>query len=147
MLLALPEKLVSKLPPVWDNFSKTVGVELPHKAGEVVMFEVVGQQISGEFRWSPDYKSGKILAPRNNVIGSRIVDKLVSFGEEGGRHGTMRLDSQEPSLTGIERQGHAWGRPKQIHGKRQLITRPEAVSVLGGGLYVVKTQEEEAKAR
>lgn len=41
-----------------------VSVELANETGEIVVFEVLGKQISGEFGRSPDDERRSILAPR-----------------------------------------------------------------------------------
>lgn len=38
------------------------------------MFEVVREEIAGELRRTPDYESGIVFAPGDNVIGGGVVD-------------------------------------------------------------------------
>lgn len=59
-----------------------VGVELADKAREVVVLEVVGKEISGELRRTPNDEGGVVFAPRDDVVGGGVVDELVGFGEE-----------------------------------------------------------------
>jgi hypothetical protein len=55
---------------------------LANEAGEVVVFEVVREEVSSEFRRTPDDEGGVIFTPRDDVICGRIIDKLVCFCEE-----------------------------------------------------------------
>lgn len=80
MLFSLLEELIGKLPSVWYNLSKTVGVELAHEAGEIVVLEVVGEEVAGELGGTPDHESGVVFAPRDDVVGCWVIDQLVSFG-------------------------------------------------------------------
>lgn len=57
-------------------------IELADKAREIVVLEVVREEVTGELRGTPDDKCGVIFAPRNDVIGCRIIDQMVRFGEE-----------------------------------------------------------------
>lgn len=91
MLLTLSEELVGELPSVRDNLPKTISVELADKAGEIVVLEVVGEEIAGELRGTPDDESGVVFAPGDNVIGGGIVDQLVSLGEERGWDRLVRV--------------------------------------------------------
>jgi len=72
-----------------------VGVELPNKAGEVVVLEVVGKQISGELRRSPHHKGGVVLSPRHNVVSGGIIHQIVSLGEKRSRHGAVAIVGQQ----------------------------------------------------
>ena len=51
-----------------------ISVELADEAGEVVVFEVVGEEISGELRRAPNDEGGVVFTPRNNVIGGGIIN-------------------------------------------------------------------------
>lgn len=86
MLLSFLEELVCKLPSVRDDLPKAIGVELANKAREVVVLEVVGKKVAGKLRRAPYDKGGVVFAPRDDVIGGRVVDKLVSLGEKWGRN-------------------------------------------------------------
>jgi len=68
-----------------------ISVELADEAGEIVVLEVVGEEIAGELRGTPDDESGVVFAPGDNVIGGGIVDQLVSLGEERGWDRLVRV--------------------------------------------------------
>ena len=59
-----------------------IGVELADEAGEVVGFEVPGEEVAGELRRTPHHEGGFVFAPRDYVVGGRIVDQLIGFSEE-----------------------------------------------------------------
>ncbi|MCI85057.1 hypothetical protein A2U01_0106336, partial [Trifolium medium] len=40
------------------------------------------EEVSSEFRRTPDDEGGVIFTPRDDVICGRIVNELVCFGEE-----------------------------------------------------------------
>lgn len=61
-----------------------VGVELADEAGEIVVFKVIRKKVTGELRRTPNDKSGVVFAPRNDMVSGRVIDELVSFGEEWG---------------------------------------------------------------
>lgn len=82
VLLPLLEELVGKLPSVRYDLSKTIGVELTDEAGEIVVLKVVGEEVASELRGPPNDEGGVVFAPRNDVVGCRIVYQLVRFGEE-----------------------------------------------------------------
>lgn len=63
-----------------------VGVELPDEAGEIVVLEVVGEEVTGELRRPPDDEGGVVVAPGDDVIGCGVVYELVSLGQERRRH-------------------------------------------------------------
>lgn len=84
VLLASLEHLICKLPSVLHNLPKTIGVELPDKAGEIVVLKVMGKKIACELRRLPHDKGGPVAAPRNDSVSRGIVDKLEGLGEERG---------------------------------------------------------------
>jgi hypothetical protein len=94
MFLALSEEFVREFPAVGDDLSESIGVELPDKAGEIVVLEVIGQQVSSELRRSPYHESGVVFSPRDNVISGGIVHQLISLGQKGRWHGFVRLHGQ-----------------------------------------------------
>nr|GMD58645.1 hypothetical protein Iba_chr11fCG7550 [Ipomoea batatas] len=59
-----------------------IGVELAHKAGEIIVLEIAGQQILSEFGGFPNDEGGAAVAPRYHVVGGRIVHQLEESGEE-----------------------------------------------------------------
>jgi len=88
----------------WDVCTH-IGVELPHKAWEVVVLEVVGQDISWELRGSPHHKGGVIFTPWHNVISAGIINKLIGFGEERSRNWFVWFHGQHHLSTALH-QGH-----------------------------------------
>lgn len=46
------------------------------------MLKVVGEEVASELRGPPNDEGGVVFAPRNDVVGCRIVYQLVRFGEE-----------------------------------------------------------------
>lgn len=71
---------------------------MSHKAGEIVVFEVVREEVTGEFGRSPYDKGGVIFAPRDNVIGGGVVDKLVGLCEEWGWNRFMGVQRENTVL-------------------------------------------------
>lgn len=69
-----------------------VCVELTDEAGEVVVFEVVGQKISRELRRSPDNESVVVITPRDDIVSGRVIDELVRLGQERCRHRLLRVE-------------------------------------------------------
>lgn len=63
-----------------------VGVELADEAGEVVVLEVVGEEVTGELRRPPNDKGGVVFTPRDDVVGAPIVNQLIGLGQKGCRH-------------------------------------------------------------
>ena len=59
-----------------------VCVELSNEAGEVVVLEVVGEEVTGELGGTPHHEGGVVFTPRNDVVGGRIVNQLVGFCKE-----------------------------------------------------------------
>ena len=57
-----------------------IGVELADEAGEVVVFEVFREQITGEDGRVPDDKTGSIFVPGDDVINGVILHELICFG-------------------------------------------------------------------
>lgn len=55
------------------------------EGGEVVVFEVVGEEVTGELRRPPNDKGGVVFAPRYDVVGGGVVDELVRFGQKRSR--------------------------------------------------------------
>lgn len=51
-----------------------IGIELPNKAGEVVVLEVVGEEIPGKLRGSPNNKGRFIFTPGHDVVCVRIIN-------------------------------------------------------------------------
>lgn len=82
MFFSLLEKLISELPSVRYNLSKPIGIELPDKAREVVVLEIVRKEITSELRWPPNNESSVIFTPRNYVVSGWIIYQLVGFGKE-----------------------------------------------------------------
>lgn len=69
-----------------------ISIQLPDKAGKVVVLEVLGEQIFGELRGIPNNKAVASLTPRNDRIGDGIIHHFIGFGEKGrGRIGTSAL--------------------------------------------------------
>lgn len=85
VLLASLEHLICKLPSILHNLPKTIGVELPDKAGEIVVLKVMGKKVARELRRLPHNKGSPIAAPRNDGVSRGIVNELEGFGEERGR--------------------------------------------------------------
>jgi len=86
VLLSFLEELIRELPSIRHNLSKTIGVELANEAGEVVVFEIVGEKVPSELGGSPNDEGGVVFAPRDYVVGGRVVYKLVCFGKERCRN-------------------------------------------------------------
>lgn len=84
VLLSLSEVLICKLPSVGHDLPKTIGVKLADEGGKVIVLEIVGEEVASELRGPPDNEGGVILAPRDDMVGGRIVNELVGFGEERG---------------------------------------------------------------
>lgn len=59
---------------------------MANEAGKIVMLEVIRKKITGEFRRPPNDEGGVVFAPRDDMIGGRIVDELVRLGEKWRRH-------------------------------------------------------------
>ena len=50
-----------------------VGIELPDKAREVVVLEIVRKKITSKLRWPPNNESSVIFTPRNYVVRGRVI--------------------------------------------------------------------------
>lgn len=83
--MAPSEIVVGEFPFVRYYLPEPVSVKLTDKAGEVVVFEISGKQISGEIGGLPDDEGSARLVPGNDAVGGRIVDELVGLGEKGRR--------------------------------------------------------------
>lgn len=69
-----------------DEKCTDISVELADEAGEVVVFEVVGEEVTGELRRAPNDKSGVVFTPRDDVVGGGIIDELICLGQKWGRN-------------------------------------------------------------
>jgi hypothetical protein len=58
-------------------------IELPDKAREVVVLEIVRKEITSKLRWSPNNESSVIFTPRNYMVSGWIIYQLIGFGKEG----------------------------------------------------------------
>lgn len=67
-----------------------VCIKLTDEAREIVVFEVLGEQISSEIGGLPDDESRASLIPGNDVVGGGIVDELVGLGEKRRRKRPLR---------------------------------------------------------
>ena len=65
-----------------------ISIQLPDKAGKVVVLEVLGEQVFGEFRGVPNNKAAASLIPRDDQIGDWVIHHFIGFGEE--RRGRIR---------------------------------------------------------
>lgn len=66
-----------------------ISIELADKAGKVVVFEVLGEQIFGELGGIPNNEAVASGSPRDDGIGDGIIHHFIGFGKEGrGRIGT-----------------------------------------------------------
>lgn len=83
-----------------------VGVELANEAGEVVVLEVVREEVTGELGRAPNDEGGVVFAPRDDVVGGRIIHELVRFGKEGSRHRLVRVQGEQYALTIVYHQSH-----------------------------------------
>ena len=79
------------------------------------MLEVVGEEVAGELRRTPDDEGGVVFAPRDDVVGDGIVDELVRFGEKRSRD----------RFVGVEREEYAFAAVvyHQSHEKQEEIER------------------------
>ncbi|PKI66158.1 hypothetical protein CRG98_013456 [Punica granatum] len=66
-------------------------IELAHEPGEVVVLEVLGQQLDGEFDHIPYHKRVAGAASRDDRINRLVVHHLIAILEEGGGQRRMGL--------------------------------------------------------
>lgn len=59
-----------------------IGVQLPHKTGEVIVLEVLGQQVPGELRRVPNNEAVVSGAPGHNRVGRRVVHHVIRLAQE-----------------------------------------------------------------
>lgn len=83
-----------------------IGVELPDKAGEVVVLEVIGKEVPCKLRGPPDHKGGLIFTPGDNVVCARVINDLVCLGEERSRHWSVRHHRGRHLSTPLHQEGH-----------------------------------------
>jgi hypothetical protein len=89
-----------------------IGVELPDEAGEVVVLEVLGQQLLGEFRRVPHDEAGAAGAPRHHAVGRRVLQHLVGLDQErrrrarpaAARLGTLHFAGRRLSVSPKQRE-------------------------------------------
>lgn len=68
-----------------------VGVELANETREVVVLEVLREQIASELSGTPNYEGRSVVVPGNEVINGRVIDQLVSLGEEWCGYRSLRV--------------------------------------------------------
>ncbi|OWM89039.1 hypothetical protein CDL15_Pgr023885 [Punica granatum] len=59
-----------------------VGVQLPDEPGEVIVFEILGEQISGEHGRIPHHKAGSVLVTGDDVVYFGVLDELIGLRQE-----------------------------------------------------------------
>lgn len=59
-----------------------IGIKLPNEAGEVAVLEKRRKKKAGEFRRIPNHKALLRRGPRDDLIGGRVVNHIVSFEEK-----------------------------------------------------------------
>jgi len=52
---------------------------LTNKAGEIIVFEILGKQITSKDGRVPNNKRGSIFVPRNNLVNRFIIDEVICF--------------------------------------------------------------------
>lgn len=62
-----------------------VGVKLPHKAGEIIVLEILGEQIPGKLRLVPHNEARTRGAPRDHGLRRGVVHHVIGLDEERGR--------------------------------------------------------------
>lgn len=62
-----------------------ISIELPNKAREIIVLEVLGQEIPGELRRIPHDEGVIPGAPRHDRVRRRVIHHIVSLAEERGR--------------------------------------------------------------
>ena len=79
-----------------------IGVELANEAGEVVVFEIVGEKVPSEFGGSPNDEGGVVFAPRDYVVGGRVLYKLVCFCKKRCRNRFVCVQRQQNAFTVVQ---------------------------------------------
>lgn len=64
-------------------YAAHISIELPDKAGEIVMLEVLRQKQYRELRHVPDNKALVPAAPRHHLVGQWIVNHIVCLAQKG----------------------------------------------------------------
>ena len=59
-----------------------ISVELPDKAGEVVVLEVLWQKLFSELRHVPDNEAVVPATPRHNLVGQWIINHIVGLAQK-----------------------------------------------------------------
>jgi len=93
------KKKKKKRREIWWVCDTYIGVELANEAGEVVVFEIVGEKVPSELGGSPNDEGGVVFAPRDYVVGGRVVYKLVCFGKERCRNWFVCVQRQQNAFT------------------------------------------------
>nr|GMD52300.1 hypothetical protein Iba_scaffold47220CG0010 [Ipomoea batatas]GME00880.1 hypothetical protein Iba_scaffold56159CG0010 [Ipomoea batatas] len=74
--------IICKFPVFRINFLESISIQLSDEAGEVIVLEESGQQISGEFGRVPDNKTLVVLTPGDNRISGGIIHHFISLGNK-----------------------------------------------------------------
>lgn len=93
--------LVRELPSVWIDLSEAIGVELTHKAGEVVVLEVLRQKVASKLGRLPNHKTGTIKAPGHDRVCARLVHQVVPAIGDSGIHPSVREPNAEKATPGV----------------------------------------------
>ncbi|PKI52613.1 hypothetical protein CRG98_026953 [Punica granatum] len=64
------------------SVSNNTGVQLPDEPGEVIVFEILGEQISGEHGRIPHHKAGSVLVTGDDVVYFGVLDELIGLRQE-----------------------------------------------------------------
>lgn len=67
------------------NRGTYVGVKLPHKAGEIIVLEILGEQIPGKLRLVQHHEARIRGAPRDHGVRRGVVHHVIGLDEERGR--------------------------------------------------------------
>lgn len=64
------------------NFSTYISIQLPNKAGEIIVLKILGQNISRKLQHVPDDEAVITLTPRHHWIRRQIVHHIIRLAQK-----------------------------------------------------------------
>ena len=88
-----------------------ISIQLPDKAGEIVVLEVIWKQVSRKLGRPPHDEGGVVLPPRHNVISGGVIHEMISLRQEGSGHCSVAIVGEQTGALCagcIQRQRHTF---------------------------------------
>lgn len=70
-------------------------IQLPHKAGKVVVLKVLWKQLACKLRGVPNHKAVVGATPRNHAVCGRIIHHFIGLCQKRGRGRSLHEETNE----------------------------------------------------